>query len=297
LPGGKIRSSILFLGTGTGPAVVGKGLRSSGGILINLGDNQLHIDPGIGAVIKAGEYGANLRENTAILISHAHLSHAHDVNAVIDAMTYSGLDKKGVLIANKTCMNGTEDYAPIVSNYYRSLLERFITVDRGQRIGINDIEIQTITARHSEPNSIGFKIFAPSLVITYSGDTVYAEDIVQQYMDSNILILNVPFLKKSENNLCMSDAISIIQRVQPKLAILTHFGHEMIKADPLYEVRDVQKQTKVQTLAAKDGMIINPVSFEGRMQNQPAETKKSTSITVKEDNIPSVANFGFDEVR
>ncbi len=249
------------MGTGTGPAVVGKGIRSSGGIILKSGDNQLHIDPGVGAMTKAAEYGVNIREHTALLISHAHLHHTNDANAIIDTMSYSGLDKKGVLIANKTVINGTDNYEPSISQYHKSLLERFIVVDRDQRIGINDIEIHAITARHSDPNSLGFKVFTPDFTLTYSGDTVYSADIVEQYKGSHILILNVPSMKKTESNLCIADAVKIIDKVKPRLAVLTHFGYDMIKADPLYEIRDVQKQTQVQTLAAKDGMVLNPGSY------------------------------------
>jgi ribonuclease BN (tRNA processing enzyme) len=199
-----------------------------------------------------------LRENTAILLSHAHINHSNDVNAVIDAMTYSGLDKQGVLIANKTSLTGADDYHPVVSNYHRNLLERFISVDRQQRIGINEVEINTLTARHNEPNSIGFKFIVSGLVLTYTGDTIAAPDIVEQYKGSDIIIFNVPAQKKSEHNLCVQDVIDILNQIKPRLAIITHFSHDMIKADPLYEAREIQKQTKIQTIAANDGMSINP---------------------------------------
>ncbi len=94
--GVKIRTSIIFLGTAGDPFVVSRQLRSSGGIIIQIGENQFHIDPGPGALVMAKQYGVNLRENTAILVSNNKLYHANDVNAVIDAMTYSGFDKKGV---------------------------------------------------------------------------------------------------------------------------------------------------------------------------------------------------------
>jgi ribonuclease BN (tRNA processing enzyme) len=288
---------------------------SSGGIIVRIGDNQFHIDPGIGAVQRAGEFGANLRENTAILLSHAHINHANDVNAVIDAMTYSGLDKKGVLIANQTALNGAEGYAPIIPDYYKNLLERFIAVNRNQRIGINDVEIKTITARHNDPNSLGFKFFTPEFTLTYTGDTVYSPDIVESYMKSNILIMNVPSIKKPSHNLCTKDAIKIIQKVNPRLAIITHFGYEMIKEDPLYEVREIQKQTGVQTIAAKDGMIINPISYsasEGQKtlqkfkegseageqeearqeeQEEPKAEEQEESEEPKEENQQHLGNF------
>lgn len=280
----KISSLILFLGTGTGPAVTGKGIRSSGGIILKSNDTQFHIDPGIGAIVKAAEYGANLRENTALLISHAHLNHSNDANAVIDAMTYGGLDKKGVAIANRTSLQGTDDYAPAISSYHRNLLERYIAVNRNQRIAINDIEIHVITARHNEPNSIGFKFFTPEFTLTYTSDTVYSLDIAEQYLDSNILILNVPFSQKHESNLCVEDAIKIIQHVQPRLAIITHFGYEMVKADPLYEAREIQKQTKVQTLAAKDGMVINPILYALTGVQKTLQGKQQTEVKITESD-------------
>ena len=35
----------------------------------------------------------------------------------------------------------------------------------------------------------------------------------------------------------------------------------MLRADPLYEIREIKKETQCQVLAATDGMIINPVSY------------------------------------
>ena len=61
---------------------------------MQFGENQFHIDPGPGSLVMAKNCGVNLRANTALLISHNHLNHANDVNAVISAMTYDGFDKK-----------------------------------------------------------------------------------------------------------------------------------------------------------------------------------------------------------
>jgi hypothetical protein len=74
----------------------------------------------------------------------------------------------------------------------------------------------------------------------------------------------VPCLKKEENknNLCKEDVIKIINKVNPRLAIITHFGINFLKADPLYEIREIQKQTNTQVIAAKDGMVVNPISYD-----------------------------------
>ena len=106
--GVEITSNIIFLGTGGDSNVVGKQIRASGGIILQVEDDQYHIDPGPGALITAKDAGINLRANTALFVTHNHLRHANDVNAVIDAMTYGGFDKKGVLVANNTVINGAK---------------------------------------------------------------------------------------------------------------------------------------------------------------------------------------------
>ena len=86
-------SAIIFLGTGGDAYTVGKGSLSAGGIIIQVNDNQFHIDPGPGSLFMAKQMGINLRGNTAVLASNANIYNSNDINAVIDAMTYSGFDK------------------------------------------------------------------------------------------------------------------------------------------------------------------------------------------------------------
>jgi ribonuclease BN (tRNA processing enzyme) len=262
--GVEITSNIIFLGTGGDSYVVGKQIRASGGIILQINDDQYHIDPGPGALVEAREAGINLRANTALFVTHNHLNHANDINAVIDAMTYGGFDKKGVLVANNTLINGSENHQPFLQKHYRDCLERFIVLEKGRKVGINDVEIKAIKAKHSEPNAIGFKFITSDYTLTYTGDTSYSVETISEYENSNVLILNVPCLKKDESksNLCKEDAIKIINKVNPRLAIITHFGINFLKADPLYEIREIQKETNTQVIAAKDGMVVNPISYD-----------------------------------
>ena len=48
-----MQAKIIFLGTGGDSIVVGKQLRASGGIILQIDDNQFHIDPGPGALVRA----------------------------------------------------------------------------------------------------------------------------------------------------------------------------------------------------------------------------------------------------
>ena len=188
----------MFLGTGGDAFVISRQLRSSGGIILQVDDNQFHIDPGPGSLVKAAEFGVNLRANTAVLVSHNHLAHCNDINAVIYAMTYSGFDKRGVLVANKTLVNGAENYQPFLMKSARDCLERYVVLEPGNRVGINDIEIRALKTKHTEPNAIGFKFFTPYYTLSYSSDTTYSAEIAEQYKNSNILILNIPLQKKDD---------------------------------------------------------------------------------------------------
>lgn len=224
----------------------------------------------------AKNYGINLRSNTALLISHNHLNHANDINAVISSMTYDGFDQKGVLVANNSVINGGEK-KPYLRDFYKNCVEKFVVLEEGKRVGINEVEIKALKTVHSE-EAIGFKFLTPLYTLSYSSDTKYSAEVVEEYKNSNILILNVPYLKKEKGQQCLSkeDAIKVINEVNPKLAIITHFGIDFLRADPLYEIREIKKETSSQVIAATDGMMINPVSYAadqgqrtlGRFQNK-----------------------------
>ena len=255
-----MESKILFLGTGGDHHTVGKYERSSAGIILQLEGYQFHIDPGPGALGKMKEYGVNPRETMGLLVSHAHMNHCNDVNAVLSAMTLNGQDKKGILICGQSLINGTDKIRPVVPLHYQNFVERIILPEADKKIGIENIEIQTLKTLHSDPHNIGFKFFTKDFVLSYISDTTYSAELVKQYEKSDILILNVvfPFGVKSKINLNSYNAVKIIDKVKPRLAIITHFGKRMLKVDPVIEAREISKQSMCQVLAANDGMVISP---------------------------------------
>ncbi len=280
-------SRIIFLGTGGDKSIIGRQIRASGGFILQTDNLQIHVDPGPGALNKAREYGLNIRANDALLVSHNHLGHCNDLNAVIDAMTLSGLDKKGVLITNSTIVNGADNYQPYLTNYHKSCLEKIIVLKPGQKVGIENIEIHATFAQHSEPNTIGFKIITPRFILGYTSDTNYHKELVQAFENTNILIINtvLPGDQKSDYLLNKEKTIKLIEKIKPKLAIIQHFGFEMLKADPLLEARDIQHTTHIQTIAAKDGLSITPSSYDARSQQQ-----RLSSFTKEEQSRSQSSN-------
>jgi len=211
----------------------------------------------------AKQCGVNLRATTALLVSNGNLHNCNDVNAVIDAMTYAGFDKHGVLVAPKSVIVGSQEKPTLLLPFYRDCLEKYMALEPGQNVGINTVEIQALRTFNEDFEGIGFKFFTSQFTLTYLSDTKYSKELIDQCKNTNILILDIVAPKKedSKNSMSSDDAIKLISAVNPRLAIISHFGLKMIESDPVYEVREIQKRTGVQTIAAKDGMLINPLSY------------------------------------
>ncbi len=262
-------SRITFLGTAGNIGVVSKQARSSGGFVMNVDDFQMHVDPGPGALTNAALSGISVRGHTAILVTHAHLNHCNDLNALINAMTLNGLDRHGVLIAPESVVKGNEHIKPVLHEHFANHLERVIIAQANKKIGIENIEIQPVLAKHHDYHSLGYRIITPEFILVYSGDTNYDAELGQAYAGADILVLNCQHPDKSkEPGLCSADVIKILKKAQPKLCILTHFSQKMLDAHPLYEAREIQKQTGIQVIAAEDGMTVNPVSYSAELKQK-----------------------------
>lgn len=275
-------SRIVFLGTAGNISVVAKQARTSGGFIVQVDDIQLHIDPGPGALTNAALCNINVRAHTALLVTHAHLNHANDLNALINAMTLNGLDNHGVLVAPESVVNGTEKIKPVLNEQSAKHLEKILVAQPDKKIAIENIEIQPLATKHTDPHAVGYKIFTPHFVLTYSGDTDYIPELGELYAKSDILVLNCQHPDKTkESGLCSNDVIKILNKAKPQLCILTHFSQKMLDANPLYETREIKKQTSVQVIAAEDGMIIDPGSYSAELKQKTL----NVFTAKKEDHI------------
>jgi ribonuclease BN (tRNA processing enzyme) len=256
---------LIFLGTGGDSVVVGKQIASAGGFILQAEDNQFHVDPGPGALAKAAGYGANLRSNVAVMVSHNHLNHASDINAVISAMTLGGLDKKGVLIAARSAYedNPQAGMTTYLNPYFKNHLEKDIVIEPGKKIGINEIEVHATRTRHSDEFNVGFKFYTPKFSLGYTSDTAYSTDLAEDFKGMDVMVLNClnPSDKKTTGHLNTDDCALLLAEIKPKVAIITHFGIKMIDADPMNEARNLQRKTGVHIVSAKDGFSFNPVSY------------------------------------
>jgi phosphoribosyl 1,2-cyclic phosphodiesterase len=55
----------------------------------------------------------------------------------------------------------------------------------------------------------------------------------------------------------MDEAARLIEEIHPKRAILTHFGLQVLKANPELQAKSISERTGVDVMAARDGMSVN----------------------------------------
>jgi ribonuclease BN (tRNA processing enzyme) len=259
---------ILFLGTGGDIFVIGKQNKASGGIILKTEGLQFHIDPGPGSLTMAKELNINPRDTSCLIATGPEIILCNDINCMIEAMTHNGLDKRGVLIANEIIYNGDQNNHPYLTKHHRQCLEKSIAVSYHKKVGINEVEIRTLPCYNT--NNIGIKFITSNYTLIYSSKTEYNSNLIEDYKDADILILNViaPGNNKTEGNLCVDEVITLVNKVKPQLLIITGFGIKMLTADLLSETRRIQKETNVQTIAAKDGLEINPLSFNTKRKQK-----------------------------
>lgn len=254
---------ITILGTGGDSVVVGRLVRSAGGIVVTTPRAQLHIDPGTGALAGLARNGLHPRETTAILLSHQHVNHAGEAAALISAMTHNGMDKRGLLISNQL----QDSFVP---EHHQRLTEKSIAIAAGTRIGINDMEVKAIGAKHYDTEALSYLVQTPTYLLGYTGDAAYSEEWAKSFAGANILIINCKYPDGAHDgdHLSVEDVISLVAKVQPQLAVITHFGAKMLDADPLAQARRIHQATKVQVVAAKDGLRIAPSSYDVKQQQK-----------------------------
>src|SRR3989339_883501 len=130
---------IKFLGTAGARVVVSKQVRSSGGIWLSLDGTNLHIDPGPGALVKCWSSKPPLDPSTldGILLSHRHLDHSGDVNAMIEAMSEGTFKQRGVLVAPAEALKSD----PVVLRYVRKYLEKIQVIKEKDKYKIGKLTI------------------------------------------------------------------------------------------------------------------------------------------------------------
>lgn len=262
-------SKLHFLGTGGGRINLIQQLRSTAGIYAELSGEKIYLDPGPGALVKSCREKIPIGKLDAILVSHNHIDHTNDAAVLLEAMTHGTREKRGILAASSSVLEG-EDKA--ISFYHQSLAEKKHTLKPGDEFNIGKLKITVTPTEHTDKAGIGF-IFRAEKTISYLSDTNYTKKVSHHHKNSDIIILNCVYLKWDESkangyekkHMDVDDCIKFITDINPKVAILQHFGMGIIRHGPWKIAEDIEKKTNIKTIAANDNQLFD-------LENRKAES-------------------------
>jgi len=245
-------SRIVFLGTGGARILVFKQLLASGGMWMELGDARLHVDPGPGALVQATKRKLDPTKLDAVILSHCHLDHSNDVNAMLEAMTQGGTRPRGKLFAPADALEGD----PVVLRYVRKYVPEIITLEEGGKYEAGGTHFRCPLRMRHGVITHGFVFDAPEGKVGYIPDTEYFPEIAGHFRGVDHLIINVLRLEPSEQlqHMSVPQAQELIAAIKPKAAILTHFGMTVWRAKPWEIAERMSQETGIKVVAARDGM-------------------------------------------
>ena len=250
---------IKFLGTGGARFVASTQIRATGGLWLHYKETDLFIDPGPGAVVRVHASKDRLQpaDLDGIILTHKHLDHSNDVNIMIEAMTGGGFKKKGVLFCPEDAVSGDR----VVLKYAAAFLEAVEVLKEKKSYVIKDVAF-TCPVRHIHGvETYGLLFQLNTTTIGLISDTKYFDELPDHYR-ADYLIVNVLRSQPIERNLpldhlSVEDFATIITRVRPKVAIMTHFGMTMIREKPHLLADQLKRETGIEVIAAHDGMKLS----------------------------------------
>lgn len=244
-----------FLGTAGARFVMIKQLRASGGIWVSCKGTNVIIDPGPGSIVHCAKSRPKLDPTLldGIILTHRHLDHANDINVMIEAMTEGGFKKRGIVF----CPADAVEEDTLILRHAYSFPERIEILEANKTYQVGELKFQT-SMRHIHPvQTYGLKFEIGGNSVSLLTDTRFFPELVDFYK-SDILIICVVFYQPRPgiDHLNLLDAESLIREMQPKKAILTHFGMTMLTAKPHLQAENLTKKLGIEVVAAYDGMTL-----------------------------------------
>jgi len=245
-----------FLGTAGARFVMIKQLRASGGLWISYKGTNVIIDPGPGSIVRCASSRPKLDPSKldGIILTHRHLDHSGDINVMIEAMTEGGFKKRGIVFCPEDAIN--ED--TVILKHAETFPEKIEILEANRNYKVGEFEFQS-SMKHIHPcQTYGLKFNMNKTSVSLLTDTRYFKGL-EDFYKTDILIICVVFFEPRPgiDHLSLPDAEQIIAAVQPKKAILTHFGMTMLSAKPHIQAQELSSKLGIEVLAAYDGMTLN----------------------------------------
>ena len=244
-------NQLIFLGTGGARVVMSSQVLSTGGIILEMDDTLLSIDPGPGAIVHATREGIDLQKLKGILISHRHLDHCGDANVMIEAMTHGGYERNGIVFAPGQALY--ED--PVILRYLWNYVDGIEQLEAEKTYTCGKLKFETsMPHQHGDTETYGFLFHGKKCKLGYVPDTKYFPELASFYKCNLLVISNLLLHKGKVDHLSASEVAAFLREAKPDKAVITHFGMRMWRTGVDGVAESIAQKSGIQVIAAKDGM-------------------------------------------
>ncbi|WP_420547167.1 MBL fold metallo-hydrolase [Curvivirga sp.] len=229
-----------------------KNRRRRSGLLLETFDKTVLFDTG--PDLRAQLIDANVNRLDAVFYTHAHADHAHGIDELrwICQSMNAPLDVYGTQetmndLDNRFGYCFTEMGTTAHNYYYKPVLKPQIISDEYPSFKFGDHLVQPFEQDHGFSKSVGYRIdnFA------YSTDVVELDERAFKILEGiDTWVLGCLQPKPHQTHIHLDKAIKWVERVKPRLTVLTHMNTKM-------DYRTVQKQLPDHIQIGYDGLTIN----------------------------------------
>lgn len=243
-----------FLGTGGGRYVTGMQRRKTSGIIVETEETQIHVDPGPGALVESHEQDV-AEETAAVIVSHGHVDHSNDAEAIIEMIT-EAYDRKGAVFASESVLSGYGEVEKRVSDYHQGLCSVVGTLEEGSEFEFEDVTIKSQEMFHSDPKTQGFVLETGEKSVGFWTDTEYSRELAGFYegVDTLVVYCGRPRGEEVPGHTSLSNVPGIVEEAEPSTVIVTHFGYKFLDSDLEEQEEWLEEEVDAKVVFAEDGM-------------------------------------------
>jgi L-ascorbate metabolism protein UlaG (beta-lactamase superfamily) len=147
-----------------------------------------------------------------------------------------------------------------VFRYAQGFVARRAFLEPGGRHALAPgVTLETPLAHDHGVETYGYRLVAPGLVAAHVVDTFRMDGLAEAYAGVDLLLVNTTREKGGDReylHLGADDAERLVAAIRPRLAVLTHFGMQLVRARPDRIALGISERTGIPTVAARDGWLL-----------------------------------------